>query len=303
VIHSELSIADGMPIVWMAKLLGVPITARVAGSSLVDVLDRTGGLNAKLKVYFFGGPDGVAEAACAALNARNSGLECVGFQSPGFVSVSEMSAQSRIDAINSCAPDFVIVALGAKKGQEWIELNRSKIDAPVISHLGAVVNFVAGSVARAPLWMQRTGLEWLWRIMEEPALWNRYWRDGLGLLELLLINLLPHAVWRLSHRSLIGRGGKVSFIESDSVCQISVTGSCGDLIIESLRSSFKNVAKARKKCLIDVSRAEYLGAGFFGLILMLKKYQDIHGLELSVVGVRAKMRYFFQWNGVEYLLD
>lgn len=303
VIHSELSIADGMPLVWMARLLGIPIAERVAGSSLVEALGRDESTASKLKVYFFGGPDGIAEAACKALNAKKSGLACVGFQSPGFVSVSDMSDQSRIDEINSCRPDFVVVALGAKKGQEWIELNRSRIHAPIISHLGAVVNFVAGSVTRAPLWMQHAGFEWLWRIKEEPALWRRYWRDGLGLIGLFLSKALPHSVWLFMHREVVAEAGQISLIETQSECRIRAVGYCGELIVGSLRPILKESAKTKKRCQLDVSEAEYLGAGFFGLVLMLKKYLDAHGLELSVVGVRDETRRFFRWNGVEYLLE
>ncbi|MBT0571518.1 WecB/TagA/CpsF family glycosyltransferase [Curvibacter sp. CHRR-16] len=188
VLASDLSLADGMPIVWLARKLKLPITERVAGSDLFAAL-RTGpvptGCTA-LRVYFFGGPDGVAERAAQVINSTSSSMQCVGWASPGFGSVEDMSKPETIAAINACNPDFVVVSLGAAKGQAWIMRNKNQLSAPVISHLGAVVNFVAGNVSRAPRWMQRTGLEWLWRIKEEPQLWKRYWRDGLGLAKLIL---------------------------------------------------------------------------------------------------------------------
>jgi N-acetylglucosaminyldiphosphoundecaprenol N-acetyl-beta-D-mannosaminyltransferase len=184
VLHSELSLADGMPIVWAARLLGVRLPERVSGSDLFERLQREPG--EPLKVFFFGGPEGVAERAAAALNARGGGLRCVGFDSPGFGSVEAMSGEDRIARINASGADFVVVSLGARKGQAWIERNRARLAPPVISHLGAVVNFVAGEIRRAPPAWQRLGLEWLWRIKEEPALWRRYAGDGLALLRLLL---------------------------------------------------------------------------------------------------------------------
>lgn len=179
VIDSDWVIADGMPIVWAAKALGIPLNERVAGSSVFDRLrseyrqhDRP------LRVVFFGGPDGVAAEAFKKVTQDESAMEVVGFYSPGFGTIEEMSPQHVIDQINESEPDIVLVALGAKRGQQWIDHNRQQLNAPVISHLGAVVNFVAGTVARAPEWMQRTGLEWVWRIWEEHQLLKRYWSDG-----------------------------------------------------------------------------------------------------------------------------
>jgi N-acetylglucosaminyldiphosphoundecaprenol N-acetyl-beta-D-mannosaminyltransferase len=169
VIHSDLSLADGMPIIWMAKLLNLPIHERVAGASLFDAL-RYQPLNAgerPLRIYFFGGPDGVAQRAHEAINQDSGSMECCGYMSPGFGSIEEMSTLEILHQINATEADFVVVSLGAKKGQAWIERNRTLLNAPVISHLGAVVNFVAGTVQRAPIWVQRIGAEWVWRIKEE----------------------------------------------------------------------------------------------------------------------------------------
>ncbi|WP_312028340.1 WecB/TagA/CpsF family glycosyltransferase [Aquabacterium sp. J223] len=186
VLRSDLSLADGMPLVWLARRLGLPITQRVAGSDLFAALRRPPADGTPpLKVYFFGGPPGVAAQAGERLNAERGGLVCVGHASPGFGSVEAMSAPELIDDINRSGADFLVVALGAQKGQAWILHNLPRLKPPVVSHLGAVVNFVAGAVRRAPPWMQRTGLEWLWRIREEPGLVKRYAGDGLALARLV----------------------------------------------------------------------------------------------------------------------
>jgi N-acetylglucosaminyldiphosphoundecaprenol N-acetyl-beta-D-mannosaminyltransferase len=198
---SDLVVVDGMPLVWAAKAMGVPIRERVAGSDLFEALERvpatTASDNAALGVYFFGGEDGVAERASQALNARhvaqNTGLRCAGFASPGFVSAQALSSDERIDAINASHADMVAVSVGAAKGQAWILANQDRLQAPVISYLGAVVNFVAGHVERAPVLMRRLGLEWLWRIVAEPALWRRYFNDGRAFASLLLRQVLPAA--------------------------------------------------------------------------------------------------------------
>ncbi len=198
VIDSDLSIADGMPLVWISRWLGTPLPERVTGSGLFERLrdEPAPPGHEPIKVYFFGGPPGAAEAASRNMNTRAAGMVCVGYETPGFGSIEEMSGQDVLDRINASNADFLIVALGAVKGQAWIQRNRTHLLAPVISHLGAVVNFAAGTVSRAPSWVQRAGLEWLWRIKEEPALWRRYWRDALALSETFFrqLALLPHGL-------------------------------------------------------------------------------------------------------------
>jgi len=194
VIGSDLCLADGMPLVWIARLLKLPIPGRVAGSELFDRLMAQQGR--PVTVFFFGGPPGAAGAACRALEERAGGLRCVGYEEVPYASVEALSADDVIERVNRSKAEFVIVALGARKGQAWIEQNRARLTAPVLCHLGAVINFAAGTVARAPRPLQALGLEWLWRIKEEPALWRRYASDGRVFLEMLRKRVLPYA-WRL----------------------------------------------------------------------------------------------------------
>jgi N-acetylglucosaminyldiphosphoundecaprenol N-acetyl-beta-D-mannosaminyltransferase len=183
VIRCDLSLADGMPIVWLAKMVGVPLPERVSGSDVFDALRNSHGET--IRVFFFGGPPGVAELASQRINQEKKRLVCVGFESPGFGTVEDMSSEATIQRINQSGAQFLVVSLGAVKGHAWIEHNKARLQVPVISHLGAVVNFVAGKLERAPAWMRKAGLEWLWRIKEEPTLWRRYWGDALGLIKLL----------------------------------------------------------------------------------------------------------------------
>lgn len=302
VIHSELNIVDGMPLVWMARLLRIPFYERVAGSNLFYALEQTGSADAPVRIYFFGGPDGVAEKACRQLNLNARGLICFGFQSPGFGSIEEMSGEDRIAQINAANADFLVVAMGARKGQAWIEHNRAKLHAPVISHLGAVVNFVAGTVRRAPKWMQRCGLEWAWRIKEEPALWRRYWQDGVGFLRLLYGNIFPYAVWLAWHRSGLQGNGIVSLVNEDAACRLRCSGDFDGKISPAVRAAFRDCAAIAKPCILDVSGAGYLGPGFFGMVLMLKKHMDAMDIAIQVDGASLEHERFFRWNGVEYLL-
>lgn len=304
VIQSDLVVADGMPLIWIAKLLRIPIRERVAGSSLFEVLREQDAAN-PISVYFFGGPDGVAETAAKKINQIKGGLSCVGYQSPGFVSVEAMSDASRIDQINASNADFLVVSLGAKKGQSWIVKNLLKIKAPIISHLGAVVNFEANKLKRAPNWMQNTGLEWLWRIKEEPGLWNRYWQDGLALLKLLITTVIPHALWLAFNQRRLEQSSqnKLVHLECDaSTCRLIISGEVLDPVTSEIRSLLRHASLQKTDVVLDLTDAEYLGSGFLGLLLLLKKNLDKHALKLNVVGVQPRMKRLLKWNGLTDLI-
>lgn len=175
---SDLILVDGTPLVWIGRLLGIRVPERVAGSDLFEALRNTTESITPIKVFFFGGTPGVAKKAHDNINGADSRMRSVGYHYPGMGSVEDMSHPDLLKKINQSNADFLVVALGAQKGQAWIVHNLSHLTIPVISHLGAVVNFVAGEINRAPKWMQKSGLEWLWRIKEEPNLWRRYAADA-----------------------------------------------------------------------------------------------------------------------------
>jgi N-acetylglucosaminyldiphosphoundecaprenol N-acetyl-beta-D-mannosaminyltransferase len=190
VLVSQLSLADGMSLALLSRLLGARLPERVTGSDLFENLARSKD-HPPLKVFFFGGLPGVGKMAAERLNREYPGMQCVGVDEAGYGDVKSMSSQGVIDRINQSNADLLVVALGARKGQAWIIHNQSKLQVPVISHLGAVINFVAGTVLRAPPWAQYCGLEWAWRITQEPQLWKRYRDDGTAFLQLIFKKLLP----------------------------------------------------------------------------------------------------------------
>ncbi len=303
VIHSDLSIADGMPLVWIAKFLGIPIRERIAGSSVFDALGNDA--DERMSVFFFGGPEGVAAAACRRLNAESAGLACAGFESPGFGSLEDMSGNATIARINAANADFLVVSLGAKKGQAWIERNRARLSAPLVSHLGAVVNFVAGTVSRAPRWMQNSGLEWLWRIKEEPMLWRRYFREGLALLTLITTRVLPYA-WYL-HR-LKADAGKlanagVEAREEEQVYVVRMRGVLTRRNVEPLRDFFARAVLAGKDVRLEMEEVTHVDSAFVGLVMLLQGHQTEHGRQVLLVRIQDTVRKVIKYCCAEYLCD
>jgi len=281
-LHSDLSVADGMPLVWLARLVGIPLRERVAGASLFDALRY--GAGKPLFVYFFGGADGVAEAAWRQLRFEAKGLICVGYTSPGFGSVEDMSTDEIIERINQSKAEVLVVSLGARKGQAWIERNRARLNVPVISHLGAVLNFAAGTVQRAPPWMQKSGLEWLWRIKEEPALWRRYFADGLALLSLLMTRALPYA-WYLRSRRPNARQLAAATAETrqeDQAFVIRLTGPWVHSNIVRLRRCFYHALFAGKDVRLEMGGVTHIDSAFVGLVALMQAHQKQQGRKLRI---------------------
>jgi N-acetylglucosaminyldiphosphoundecaprenol N-acetyl-beta-D-mannosaminyltransferase len=305
VINSELSLIDGMPLLWMARLLGTGLAEKVSGSDLFDQLcHRSPPGKTMIKVFLFGGEAGVAEIASEKINATESGITCAGFLNPGFGSIEDISRPEIINEINAAKADFLVVALGARKGQLWIDRNRQRLQVPVVSHLGAVVNFVAGNVKRAPVWMQTSGLEWVWRILQEPLLWKRYFLDGMGFTWLFFTRVLPYAVFRKLQAVRLAEVKPVvcRVNEGKEQTVIAIKGSCLHRTIAPLRMVFREASSGSRSIKLDLSEVAVVDGAFLGLCLMLLKQVTVAGGELTISGLNPSLVRIFRWNCVDYLL-
>ena len=302
-IESDLCTVDGAPILWLAHLLGIPLTERVAGSDLFACLAAAPAFE-PLPVFFFGGSDGAGEAACRSLSG-SKGLKGVGAINPGYGSLDELSSDRFIDAINASKARFLIVALGAAKGQAWLLRNHHRLQVPVRAHLGATVNFQAGGVKRAPTALRHAGLEWLWRIKEEPHLWRRYWADGRALVRLLVTRALPLA-WHLArHRMQCGENCafKVRTVQRGRSVVLQLSGHATARHIARAIVHFRNgINLSGERLVVDLSGLDFIDTRFFGLLLMVTKQLRARGTELELVGASAKIEKLFRLNELGYLI-
>ena len=304
VINSDLSVADGKPLIWIARLLNIPLPERIAGSDIIEELIKNKKGNKPLKVFFFGGQDGVAEQACKKLNLITKGLICAGFYNPGFGTLDEMSTPNIIDTINQSDADFIVVSLGAKKGQAWIEENKDKLNAPVISHLGAVVNFIAGTVTRSPKILQKLGLEWLWRIKEEPALWERYFRDGLSFFYLLLLRVLPLSILIFRKKpEKENRTGKIEIASNNGLTDIRLSGFWGIDNIQETNKAFIAVLELNDNVQINIAGSSYIDGAFIAKIMILKKNLAKDNRCLKIKSESRLVTDIFHYNCCDYLLN
>jgi N-acetylglucosaminyldiphosphoundecaprenol N-acetyl-beta-D-mannosaminyltransferase len=302
--HSDLSVVDGMTILRIGRMLGLPMRERVAGSDVFERLRRPpADGQVPMKVYFFGGPPGVAQRAAERINGTPGGVVCVGFESPGFGSVADMSGADVIERINASGADFVVVALGAKKGQAWIEHNRHRLRPPLVSHLGAVVNFVAGSVKRAPQWLQNAGFEWLWRIKEEPALWRRYAADGWALLRFLATEVGP-SMWHTWRAGPVApMGGHIEVRTQGHAVTLRLRGHFGGDSLHSLRHTIARALQHGSTVQMDLREATQIDSAFLAIALLLESWQGQPRAILSGSVFSERVLSAFNRYGARSLLD
>jgi N-acetylglucosaminyldiphosphoundecaprenol N-acetyl-beta-D-mannosaminyltransferase len=187
-----------------------------------------------------------------------------------------------------------------------VTANRDRLRIPIRAHLGATINFQAGSVKRAPYAMQKFGLEWVWRITEEPSLFGRYWHDGIVLLQLLLTRVVPLAI-ATRWRQLRANRGRHDFVilaaQNDQTVTLRISGDATAIRAPQAIATFREVVASHKPVVVDLSRTRAVDARFFGLFLMLRKQLKGSGSGLRFVGVSPGLERQFRLNGVGYLLS
>jgi N-acetylglucosaminyldiphosphoundecaprenol N-acetyl-beta-D-mannosaminyltransferase len=174
-IHNEslLTTPDGMPMVWMGLLRGARHMSRVYGPDLMrDVLQMS--VQRGYKHFFYGGADGVAEELRRTIVQRFPGLQVVGSYQPPFRPLLPSEAQELQDQVAQCRPDMLWVGISTPKQERFMAEFLPKFDVTLMAGVGAAFNFHCGRVRQAPRWIQRSGLEWLYRCLREPRLWKRY---------------------------------------------------------------------------------------------------------------------------------
>ncbi len=175
-LESDMTTADGMPLVWASRLLGLPIEGRVTGSDMVPALAELCARNG-FSVFLLGARSGVAARTGEILSQRFPGLKIAGTYSPPPAPLLEMDP-AIVEQVRTAKPDLLLVAFGTPKQEKWIKMHLFNLQVPLSIGIGASFDFIVGEQKRAPLWMQKYGLEWLYRLSNEPQrLWKRYVLD------------------------------------------------------------------------------------------------------------------------------
>jgi N-acetylglucosaminyldiphosphoundecaprenol N-acetyl-beta-D-mannosaminyltransferase len=202
--EADLVVADGMPLIWASRLAGTSLPERVAGSNMIwSICERA--CRRGQSVMLLGGDPGIAPRAGRVLRERYPGLEIAGTVCPPYGFEHDVREIDRLcEQVNASSPQIVFVALGFPKQDVLIRRLRCALPEASFIGVGISLSFVAGEVSRAPGWMRKLGLEWFYRLLQEPRrLAHRYLVVGLPFVLLLLASALVHRLIRSSHATAV----------------------------------------------------------------------------------------------------
>lgn len=191
---ADLVLVDGKPLVWISKLHGKPLKAKISGSDLVPLLCEVSAKKG-YRMFIIGGKDGIAEQAKRRLEEKYPDIQIVGTYAPPIGFEKDKKELNKINnMISEVKPDLLITCFGCPKQEKWIYENINRYDAKVSVCAGATVDFLAGNVKRAPRWMSEHGLEWFYRFLQEPKrMFRRYFVDDIKIIKV---------IWKYRKRTL-----------------------------------------------------------------------------------------------------
>jgi N-acetylglucosaminyldiphosphoundecaprenol N-acetyl-beta-D-mannosaminyltransferase len=183
----HLSCADGQPVIWLSQLMGRPLKLRITGIDLMMQL-LTVAANKNYRVYFLGAHHAVVSAVVERCQDHYPRLQVAGYRDGYWKPDEEPEV---VEAIRQARPDILFVALGSPQKEFFIHQHLHHLQVPFAMAVGGSFDILAGRTKRAPEWIQRNGLEWFWRVLQEPRrMWWRYCRDGLVFTYLVLREFL-----------------------------------------------------------------------------------------------------------------
>lgn len=176
---SDLNLADGVPLLWASKLLGNKIRGRVTGLDLLPSFTKIAAQK-NFTFFFLGAKEGVAESLAKKLKHNHPALNVVGYYSPPFAEkFTDEENKKMVDLINAAKPNVLWVSLTAPKQDYWIHEHLNQLNVNIAIGVGGAFEVTAGLIKRAPTWMQKNGLEWLFRFLQEPKrLFKRYFIEA-----------------------------------------------------------------------------------------------------------------------------
>jgi N-acetylglucosaminyldiphosphoundecaprenol N-acetyl-beta-D-mannosaminyltransferase len=266
-LEADLVVADGIPIVWLSRILGHPLKERVTGSDLVPMFAELAAREG-FSLFGLGGAPGVAERATAKLVERYPGLRIAGCYSPPKADILDMDNAGILARIEAAAPDILLVAFGAPKQEKWVNMHIRRWQVPVAIGIGGSLDFLAGAQKRAPRWVQRLALEWLWRMLSDPRRLFRRYVANIAFLSGAVIRLL-----RLRWGPVPPRATPAPDLEAPAaaaaVCRVpfpaSAAGREGDDFLAACE------ADAARPLVVDLGERDWLDIRELGVLLDLNR--------------------------------
>ena len=252
-VNADLVLCDGKPLVWASQWLGNALPGRVAGSDLVPVLLHRAAERG-WKIFLLGGAEGVAAEAAQRIAAAHPTLPPVAHYSPPHRPLAEMNHAEIVARLHAAQPDVVLVCFGCPKQEKWIFQNYRTAGVPVMIGAGATVDFLAGRLKRAPLWMRRTGMESVFRLLQEPRrLFKRYAGDLFKFVPALLSQLW-HQPARTSHSTAPSAAPSSTAMAYG--IKVQAAGSLHHDVLQNAPLFWDRAVEQEGHCLIDLAGVE-----------------------------------------------
>lgn len=277
----DLVMADGMPLVWTSQLIGAPLKGRVTGADLVPQLMELSACGG-YRIFLLGGTEASLDGTMAWIQEHHPKAHIAGRYSPPYASLENMDHEEILARIHSAKPDILLVAFGNPKQEKWLAMHRHRLQVPVCVGVGASFDFLAGAVTRAPRWMQRSGLEWFYRVMQEPKrLSRRYIRNAYGLARHLPTQLATYAVQ--GKQSLLPQ---VTVNFTDEACILRMTGDFAGPVVRLCEEKTTDALSNGSHLVIDLSRCSYIGPDALGLLIRVTDLAKLLKCELWLTGLK-----------------
>ncbi len=304
--RADVATADGIPLVWASRLLGPALGERVTGADLVPRIVQEAARRGR-SIYLLGGKPGAAQKAADKLKQANPDLKIAGWDSP-FVHIrgirlpeSYENDNGIVNRINESKADILLIAFGNPKQEIWFERNRERLKVPVSIGVGGTFDFIAGSVSRAPLWMQKAGTEWLYRLSRNPArLCRRYLIDLFKIGVLLWPSILfhqhsrataPHGYLRTCRNEVVSRHGSRGPREYLHIVLPGVFDAGSAERIQALVPR-----KPTAHLILDFSEVGFTDSTGLSFLLNLILFMDASAFGVFFVGMNEGMRKNLKYN-------
>lgn len=285
--EADLSICDGTPLLWASGLLGNPLPERVAGSDLVPALLKVAAQKAH-RVFFLGGTSKSSELAVARVREQYPQLKLAGHFSPPFADLLDMDLDEIRTQIRLARPDLLFVSFGSPKGEKWIRLMLEELRVPVSISVGATLDFLAGTVARAPRWMRRTGTEWLFRVIQEPRRLTKRYLTGFWVVG----RVLARQCWHMRETGSVPATTLPALptqSESPDRCDWKLPPRWDAAAVKAAWSHTGNLLADLRPTLIDLSEVSIIDSTGLGWLMHVQSIARRRGKRLVCAGATKEL--------------
>ena len=285
----DVVLADGMPLVWASGFLGRSLKERVAGADLVPNLARLSSEHG-YRMFMLGADEESSAGAARWMQNKYPGVCISDRYCPTFRPLEEMDHEEILGRIETAKPDILLVAFGNPKQEKWIAMHRNRLRVPVCIGVGGSFEFLSGRIRRAPVWMQCNGLEWLYRMIQEPSrLAKRYINNAAG-----LVRYLPAQMVWTAAQSKQRKNGQITGETTGTARIIRIDGNLTDSVLPQFEFDVRSALVSGLHVVLDMSHTTYIGADALGSLIHVMNLACRWRRDLWVAGLHANLNRVIQ---------